>query len=44
MLFVSYYFLQENEKKTFKAIKERQQKTDNRSFLIRQQKLMPQEI
>lgn len=44
LLCVSYYFLQKNEKKTFKAFEERQQKTDNRSFLIRQQKLMPQEI
>jgi len=29
-LFVSYYFLHENEKKTFKAIEERQQKAAHR--------------
>lgn len=44
LLCVSYYFLQTNEKKAFKAFEERQDKTDNRSFLIRQQKLIPQEI
>lgn len=38
------YMRMRKKKKTFKAIEEKQQKTENSSLLIRQQKPIPQEI